>query len=234
MKHSKSALAGAIAVRIGACNRGSCGYSSASNRLDDVPHGLSRNFRGCSRRFHGCSRRNRGFADGTIRLKNRGRGSWSDAITHDGWPVYLGTARKTHARWGLKSRRRPRSVGYRVDYRHVRPRHRGLSSQIESPRGGRVGYHVGLIVQRLTGRGFSSRSRERRSRLSGLSHRFEPKSRAAVGYHLDKRRSKPHIAARTTAWANRKQSFLKRGLSHRPLSRRRRGRIEPNVSPVPV
>jgi len=30
-----------------------------------------------------------------------------------------------------------------------------------------VGYHVGLIVQRLTGRGFSSRSRERRSRLVG-------------------------------------------------------------------
>lgn len=28
--------------------------------------------------------------------------------------------------------------------------------------------------------------------LSGLSHRFKPKSRAAVGYHLDKRRSKPH------------------------------------------
>lgn len=109
-----------------------------------------------------------------------------------------------------------------------------VSSQIESPRGGRVGYHVGLIVQRLTGRGFSSRSRERRSRLSGLSHRFEPKSRAAVGYHLDKRRSKPHIAARTTAWANRKAIVLEAWVSHRPLSRRRRGRIEPNVSPVPV
>lgn len=234
MKHSKSALAGAIAVRIGACNRGSCGYSSASNRLDDVPHGLSRNFRGCSRRFHGCSRRNRGFADGTIRLKNRGRGSWSDAITHDGWPVYLGTARKTHARWGLKSRRRPRSVGYRVDYRHVRPRHRGLSSQIESPRGGRVGYHVGLIVQRLTGRGFSSRSWERRSRL--------------VGYRIDSNPNRELLWAITSisdalSRISRrgplrgligKQSFLKRGLSHRPLSRRRRGRIEPNVSPVPV
>ena len=30
-----------------------------------------------------------------------------------------------------------------------------------------VGYHVDLIVQRLTGRGFSSRSWERRSRLVG-------------------------------------------------------------------
>jgi len=230
----KSALAGAIAVRIGACNGGSCGYSSASNRLGGVPHGLSRNFRGCSRRFHGCSRRNRGFADGTIRLKNRGRGSWSDAITHDGWPSTSEPLAKP-TRDGVSSRAGDPdpwviesiigtsgrdTVGYQVK----------SSLRVAAA----VGYHVGLIVQRLTGRGFSSRSWERRSRL--------------VGYRIDSNPNRELLWAITSisdalSRISRrgplrgligKQSFLKRGLSHRPLSRRRRGRIAPNVSPVPV